>query len=347
VGSLSTPPLAPAVEELGWYPVDGPGSAGIVKRVALDSARRLGLDEQRVAELAIGISELASNLHKHAENGWITVRCLRTPAAGAVEIVAVDSGPGMVDALSGRDGHSTTGTLGIGLGAVSRLPSHVDGYSQRGSGTVVAAQFWPAGVTPQRQRAEGLSRPLTGEKVCGDRFSVRVHDNLILLLVADGLGHGPLAAAAAAASVDAFQQTDLDAPGAIVAHVHRTVSYTRGAAISVARIDGDTVWFAGLGNVAGAIVWPDGERRGMVSMPGIAGHQARQIKEFSYPVDAHAVTVLHSDGVTDRWNVRDYPGLLRRSPLTIAATLLRDGGQRRDDACVAVARTGTTETAAR
>jgi hypothetical protein len=252
----------------------------------------------------------------------------------------------MVDALVGRDGHSTTGTLGIGLGAVSRLSSHVDGYSQRGSGTVVAAQFWPAGVTPVPQRAEGLSRPLTGEKMCGDRFSVRVHENLILLLVADGLGHGPLAAAAAAASVDAFQQTDRDAPGAIVEHVHRTVSYTRGAAVSVARIEGDTVWFAGLGNVAGAIVWPDGERRGMVSMPGIAGHQARQIKEFSYPADAHAVAVLHSDGVTDRWNVRDYPGLLRHSPLTIAATLLRDGGQRRDDACVAVARTGTTRTAA-
>jgi hypothetical protein len=109
-------------------------------------------------------------------------------------------------------------------------------------------------------------------------------------------------------------------------------------AVSVVRIEGGTAWFAGLGNVAGVAVWPDGERRGMVSMPGIAGHQARRVREFSYPVDADAAVVLHSDGVTDRWTVRDYPGLLRRSPLTIAATLLRDGGQRRDDACVAVAK---------
>ncbi len=337
MGSLNRPPVAPTVEEVGWYPVDSAGAAGVVKRVALDAAVRLGLGEQRVGELAIGISELASNLHKHADNGWIAVRCLRAPQVGGVEIVAIDSGPGMSDALvNPRVGHSTAGTLGIGLGAVERLPSYVDGYSLRGSGTVVAAQFWPAGVTPAPPRVEGISRPLTGETMCGDRFSARVHGNLILLLVADGLGHGPLAAAAGSAAADAFQKTSLDAPGAIVEYVHGAMSHTRGAAVSVARVDGDTVWFAGLGNVTGAAVWPDGERRGMVSMPGIAGHRARQIKEFSYQIDADAVTVLHSDGVTDRWNVRDYPGLLRRSPLTIAATLLRDGGHRRDDACVAV-----------
>jgi len=339
VASLNESPIAPSVEEIGWYSVDNPGAAGIVKRVALDSARRLGLNEQRIGELAIGVSELASNLHKHADNGWIAVRCLRAARAGGVEIVAVDSGPGMADAvLSQRDGQSTAGTLGIGLGAVARLPTVVDGYSQPGSGTVITAQFWPAGVSPVPSRAEGLSRPLTGEKVCGDRFSVRVHDQTVLLLVADGLGHGPLAAAASAAAVDAFQQTSLDAPGAIVEHLHRTLSYTRGAAVSVARIEARTVWFAGLGNVTGVAVWPDGERRGMVAMPGIVGHQARQVREFSYSVDGDAAIVLHSDGVTDRWSVRDYPGLLRRSPLTIAATLLRDGGQRRDDACVAVAK---------
>lgn len=48
---------------------------------------------------------------------------------------------------------------------------------------------------------------------------------------------------------------------------------------------------------------------------------------------------MHSDGVTDRWRLTDYPGLQRRSPQVIAATLLRDAGVRRDDACVLVART--------
>jgi hypothetical protein len=98
------------------------------------------------------------------------------------------------------------------------------------------------------------------------------------------------------------------------------------------------VHFAGLGNVAGTIAWPDGNRRGLVSMPGIVGHQQRQVREFEYQMDAAAVLVMHSDGVSERWNLGDYPGLTRRAPLTVAATLMRDSGQRRDDACVLVAK---------
>jgi len=103
-------------------------------------------------------------------------------------------------------------------------------------------------------------------------------------------------------------------------------------------VDGDTLRFAGLGNVAGTIATPDGERRGMVSMPGIVGHQSRGIREFAYDLTPEAVVVLHSDGVSDRWTLRDYPGLSRQDPLLIAATLLRDAGVRRDDACVVAAR---------
>ena len=76
----------------------------------------------------------------------------------------------------------------------------------------------------------------------------------------------------------------------------------------------------------------------MVSLPGIAGHQKRQIREYEYPLPPGAVVVMHTDGVVDRWNPADYPGLLVHSPQVIAATVLRDAGTRRDDAGVLVAR---------
>jgi hypothetical protein len=76
----------------------------------------------------------------------------------------------------------------------------------------------------------------------------------------------------------------------------------------------------------------------MVSLPGIAGHQKRQIREYEYPLAPASVVVMHSDGVVDRWQPADYPGLLRHSPQVIAATVLRDAGTRRDDAGVLVAR---------
>ncbi|MGI5241320.1 ATP-binding protein [Dactylosporangium sp. CA-139066] len=334
----------PTVEELGWLAVDDAGAAAIAKRVAVDGARRLGFSEQRAGEVAIVAAELASNLHRHADAGALSVRLLRRGEVGGIELVAVDSGPGMVDLpFSSLDGHSTAGTLGIGLGAVQRLSDRAGGYSEPGRGTVFAAQLWPhdrmpAGLPP----VAGLSRPITGEKVCGDRFAARavVEDGSLLVLVADGLGHGPLAAAASAAVVDAFLASSLSAPGALIEHLHRSVSHTRGAAVSVARVGGGSVVFAGLGNVAGTIAFPDGERRGMVSMPGIVGHQSRGVREFVYDLPAEGVVVLHSDGVSDRWSLREHPGLARRDPLLVAATLLRDAGVRRDDACVAVARGG-------
>ncbi len=333
------PLIAPVVEELGWYAVEDSGAAGVARRVAVEAAQRLGFLEGRLGELTIVVSEMASNLHKHADQGRIAIRCLRERDRGAVEIVAVDSGPGMADmVLSGSDGHSTAGTLGIGLGAIARLSNRVDGYSLPGRGTVLTVQVWPEADTPAQVPAQGLSRPLTGEKECGDRFAIRRHGEVTMLMVADGLGHGPLAAAASSAAADAFLTSSLDAPGAIIEHLHKSIGYTRGAAVSVARLEGKAVQFAGLGNVAGVIVWPGGERRGMVSMPGIVGHQLRQVREFRHEMDADAMLVMHSDGVSERWNLRDYPGLSRRTPLTVAATLLRDGGQRRDDACVLVAR---------
>ncbi|WP_433223540.1 ATP-binding protein [Dactylosporangium sp. CS-047395] len=338
----------PTVEELGWVAVEDAGAAGVARRVAVDCAHRLGFSEQRAGEVAIVAAELASNLHRHADGGALSVRCLRRGDVGGVELVAVDAGPGMRDLpFSSLDGHSTAGTLGIGLGAVQRLSDVAAGYSLPGKGTVLTAQLWPAerrGVAPAR-RVAGLSRPITGEKVCGDRYAARsTGDGGLLVLVADGLGHGSLAAAASAAVVDAFLGTASEAPGQIVDHVHRVVSHTRGAAVSVARLGDGSAVFAGLGNVAGTIAFPNGDRRGMVSMPGIVGHQARGVREFTYELPPEAIVVMHSDGVSDRWNLRDYPGLSRQDPLLVAATLLRDAGVRRDDACVAVARTGAGPT---
>jgi serine/threonine protein phosphatase PrpC len=162
-------------------------------------------------------------------------------------------------------------------------------------------------------------------------------------MVCDGLGHGPLAADASRAAVAAFRDGPVGGPAALVAHLHRALGRTRGGAVAVAELDPDagTLRYAGLGNIAGHLVRPGAratERRGMVSLPGIAGHQRRTVREFSYPVEPGDLVVLHSDGITDKWRLNDYPGLPTHTPLVIAATLLRDAGVRRDDATVLVAR---------
>ncbi|MEV4490934.1 SpoIIE family protein phosphatase [Micromonospora coxensis] len=324
-----------------WFRVESGSAASAVRRAAERLGVQLGLDANRVAELAIVTAELTSNLVKHAQEGVLLLRPVRQDGEAGVELVAVDSGPGMADlTVSSRDGHSTTGTLGIGLGAIARQASWFDSWSRVGKGTVTMVQVWPKGMPAPSVWAAGLTRPITGEQVCGDGYAVRVAEGRHQVLVCDGLGHGPLAGAATEAALGAFRSAPAVPPAAVVQHLHRSMSHTRGAALAVAELDPSAglLRYAGIGNIAGVVLGPDGGRKGLVSLPGIAGHQRPAIREYDYPFPAGATLVMHSDGVVDRWRIEDYPGLTGRSPLVVAAALLRDAGVRRDDAGVLVAR---------
>ncbi|WP_433299818.1 SpoIIE family protein phosphatase [Actinoplanes sp. CA-030573] len=323
-----------------WFRVEAAATASAARRTAERLATQLGLPEQKKADLSIVTAEAAGNLAKHADEGALLVRAVRTAQDAGVEIVALDRGPGMADlAHSVGDGHSTAGTLGIGLGAIVRQASWSDLHSVPGKGTVLVAQVWAAGLPPPAWAA-GLTRPLTGEPVSGDAYAVREADGRHQVLMCDGLGHGGLAAAASHEAVRVFAETPPVPPAAVVEALHRKLNHTRGAALAVAELDPEAglVRYAGLGNIAGTVLSPDGARRGMISLPGIAGHQRRQIRQYDYPIARDAIVLMHSDGVVDRWNLVDYPGLLSHSPAVIAATVLRDAGVRRDDAGVLAAR---------
>jgi anti-sigma regulatory factor (Ser/Thr protein kinase) len=328
------------IDEGVWFRVEAAATASAARRTAERLAVELGLPARRAADLSIVVAEAAGNLAKHADQGTLLVRPVRTIEQAGVEVIAIDRGPGMADLTrSVGDGHSTAGTLGIGLGAIMRQADWFDLHSVPGKGTVLAAQVWPSGPPPAAWAA-GITRPLTGEPVSGDAFAVRDADGRRQVLMCDGLGHGGLAAAAALAAVHTFAEAPAVPPDVVVELLHQRLAHTRGAALAVAELDPDAglVRYAGLGNITGTVLTPGGGRRGMVSLPGIAGHQRRQIRQYDYPIDPDGIVLLHSDGVVDRWSPADYPGLLHRSPLVIAATVLRDAGTRRDDAGVLAAR---------
>ncbi|MFY1705434.1 SpoIIE family protein phosphatase [Micromonospora sp. WMMA1923] len=323
-----------------WFRVESSSAASAVRRAAERLGSQLELGAERTADLAIVAAELTSNLVKHADEGALLLRPVRGTREAGVELIALDSGPGMADlAHSAQDGHSTAGTLGIGLGAILRQASWSDGYSRPGRGTAFVVQVWPV-AAPDPSWAAGLTRPLTGESVSGDGYAVRVVEGRHQVLVSDGLGHGPLASAASDAALTAFRAAPAAPPGAVVQHLHRSMSHTRGAALAVAELDpaAGLLRYAGLGNISAMITVEGERRRGLVSLPGIAGHQRPTVREYDYPFAAGALLTMHSDGVVDRWSMDDYPGLADRSPLVVATTLLRDAGIRRDDACVLVAR---------
>jgi hypothetical protein len=76
-------------------------------------------------------------------------------------------------------------------------------------------------------------------------------------------------------------------------------------------------------------------------MNGILGHETRGCREFTYAWPAGAALLLHSDGVTARMNLAEYPGLLSKACTLMAGVLYRDYNRGRDDATVVVARERT------
>ena len=328
-------------DDLAWLRVDDESSPGAVRRQVTELADRLSFKESRSGEIAIVASELATNLVKYAEDGRIVLRLLRRGTTGGLQIVSLDSGPGIrnLPAMFG-DGESTTSSLGIGLGAVRRLASSHDAYSLPGSGTVLVATFWEDGSAEVEPFA-GLTRPVDGEDECGDAYAVRRTDGGHLMMLCDGLGHGPLAAHAASEAVRIFRHSSDDSPATLLARLNAGLTGSRGAAIAIAHIEprrGRLV-YAGVGNVAGRIEGGE-RRRGLVSTPGIVGHKMHRCRDTVYYLAASAAVVMHSDGLTERWELRDYPDILERSALVIATTVLRDAAVRRDDAGVLVFRGG-------
>ncbi|WP_203968045.1 ATP-binding protein [Sediminihabitans luteus] len=335
-------PVVPDAELLGdgvWFTIDHASAVGGVRRAAQAAAVRLGLGEDRAAEVGLVVSELATNQTLHAGSGTVLLRVRRTAGHAALEVLAVDAGPGMRDVSAAmRDGVSTRGTLGIGLGTLPRLTTAWDAWSAPGAGTVVAAVFASPGGADAAARAlrepTGILRPMTGQTVCGDACAVRYDGGATTVLVADGLGHGPLAALASRAAVRAFEAAPDDGPVGHVRRVHAAISGTRGAAVAVARLEGSTLRHAGLGNIAGALV---GTRvRRLMSHPGIAGSHSPTVRETSHPVERGDVVLLHSDGLTDRADLTPYAGVAGHSPLVVAGLLVRDFGTRPDDACALV-----------
>jgi anti-sigma regulatory factor (Ser/Thr protein kinase) len=326
-----------------WLTVQDAGAVGAVRRAAVGLGGDLRLPAQRLADLAIVATEIGSNLYKHTVDGMALVRVVRRGDAAGVEIVAVDKGPGMgnLDALL-VDGRSTAGTLGIGLGAIVRLASEYDAYSRPGSGTVVTVDVWGGDTPPEvgAYSVRGITRPMGGEEVSGDGYASRLTDRgYVQLMLCDGLGHGPLAASAARAAEHAFRDAPETGPQRVLEHLHRALGHTRGAVVTVVEIEPDreVLRFAGVGNVAGAVI-TGGQRKGLLPHPGIIGHARPLSREVELPCPASATVVMHTDGVVDRWSLTDWPGLADRTPLVIAATLLREAGVRRDDAGVLVAR---------
>jgi anti-sigma regulatory factor (Ser/Thr protein kinase) len=299
------------------------------RRQAETAATRAGFDETDVGRAAIVVTELATNLLRHAGGGEIVL-----DAACGLQVLALDKGPGMADVEAClADGYSTGGTRGEGLGAVRRQSEMFEVYSRPGLGSAVLARL-KAGREPAGPPAwASVCLPYPGETLCGDGWRVRNDDGVATLMAVDGLGHGLFAHEASEAALEAFDKHGVKPLTEVLDYLHGALRPTRGAAASLARMHPGRVEFAGVGNVAG-VVFAGGGGRKMISHNGTLGHVAKRFQAFDYPVQGAPVVVLHSDGLGSSWMFEKYPGLTACDPALIAGVLYRDFNRGRDDVTV-------------
>jgi anti-sigma regulatory factor (Ser/Thr protein kinase) len=92
-----------------------------IRRIAKEMAHEMGFSETDREEIGLAVSELASNIVKHAGRGLLTLTPVAETQRCGLMIEVEDEGLGFAFEECFRDGVSSSGTLGVGLGAVNRL----------------------------------------------------------------------------------------------------------------------------------------------------------------------------------------------------------------------------------
>lgn len=212
----------PSIERFRAYAID----RMIDVRVAAAAIQREdlfpALSESQRSNLSLIILELGTNIVKYAGSGRILLRSLCSRRRHAVEVLAVDQGPGIADIQQALQDHFTTGnTLGLGLGSVQRLASEFAIDCPEGGGTRVRVMLWASEAAAPIPSAKGgrsasasrtplpstapvsepglpllgistleRNRPALHQSLSGDCLLQRDHGHLAVRLLLDGTGHG-------------------------------------------------------------------------------------------------------------------------------------------------------------
>ena len=106
-------------------------------------AVKIGMSLVNQTKLITAASELVRNMLKYANGGIVTIEAINQGKDNGIRLTFQDKGPGIKDvALAMKDGYSTGGGLGLGLGGAKRLSNEFEIASQPGAGTRVSITRW-------------------------------------------------------------------------------------------------------------------------------------------------------------------------------------------------------------
>lgn len=114
-----------------------------VRQAARKSAVSLGFNLVDQTKIVTATSELARNTLEYGGGGSMTLQVVRNGHRGGVRLIFEDKGPGIADvALALKDGYTSGGGMGLGLGGAKRLSDEFAIETSPGNGTRITILRW-------------------------------------------------------------------------------------------------------------------------------------------------------------------------------------------------------------
>ena len=314
----------------------------VARRTAKELAQQIGFETACQEQIVLVVSELSSNLIKYACRGLINLKAISESGRTGILISSHDRGPGFDSGKALTDGYSSSGTLGIGLGAIQRMVDimEIESRQSQPAGTVIVCKKWlPAPQTVNKQQACPLdigviSQPKRDFEVNGDVYLIKPdRQGNCLIAVIDGVGHGSPAHKAAQAACDYIDNHALLPMPEIFRGVELTCQSTSGVVMALIHFDiaHSALTFASIGNIETKLVGSD-EKNSLLIKRGILGRQSSAPIICRHHWTSELGLVMHSDGVSSRWNWREFAHLSEKPAQFIAEQMHRKLHKDSDDA---------------
>jgi serine/threonine-protein kinase RsbT len=114
-----------------------------VRQLVREWVVKLGFSLVDQTKLVTAASELARNTLEHGGGGQARVEALNSESRRGVRLTFSDQGPGIEDIEQAmKDGYTTGGGMGLGLGGAKRLVNDFEIDSEPGRGTKVTIVRW-------------------------------------------------------------------------------------------------------------------------------------------------------------------------------------------------------------
>lgn len=314
----------------------------IIIRAVKHLAEEMGFNETIRARLATAVSEIVTNVIKHAGKG----ECVLGPTKNqlGLEIIISDQGPGIKDideALT--KGYSTTkGSLGIGLAGAKRLVEDFQIKSSPDKGTtVIMREFPPINV---KDLEHGMvSLPKLGEAFNGDGYFIKeISGDKLFVAVIDGGGHGQSAKEKTDLALGFLEKHYRDPLENIITECDKMLHQKeeegggreKGLVMGLCLLFEDKLSYLGVGDTEIMVIGPN-NRVKPTSQPGVMGFfKLPRLKLQEYDLSGPAIIIMYSDGIMKRFGEKDLP--LEQNARDIAGFIVQNYQREQDDATVLV-----------